>query len=62
MATLNEDARKTQAGAFICDTSENLYYGIKHIEQWAEIAQDNRQVLEVVAFYKPLVAGESWKL
>lgn len=44
-----------KAGEFVCDTPDNIYFGMKHIERWIETAQDNGQVLKVVAYFIPKI-------
>jgi len=47
---------KTRAGRFICDTQEHFYWMQKHLERYKEVADDNGQVLEVIANYIPKVS------
>jgi len=45
-----------KAGVFVCDSTENFYWCIKHLERFKEIADDNQQMLKITAVYLPKIS------
>jgi len=47
------DTTEVKADTFVCDTPENFYFAIKHLERFKEIADDNEMLLKITATYLP---------
>lgn len=44
-----------KAGEFLADTPEHYYWTLQHLERFREVADDNNQVLKIVAYYIPKI-------